>query len=122
MKTSKTLVPSKINAVSSLLLCRNQHMNTCATINTLVLRRGKADKMGYIRFQALNICLSHNSVLKKQLELGRNFEDPVKELTEMLEEGAQSMVSAIESVSQMEETEIEIELSDEKYQSGMQLF
>ena len=32
------------------------------------------------------------------------------------------MVSAIQSVSQMEETEIEIELSDEKYQSGMQLF
>ena len=122
MKTSKTLVPSIINAVSSLLLCRNQHINTSATINTLILRRGKADKMCYNRFQALNICLSHNSVLKKQLELGKNFEDPVKELTKILEESAQLMVSAIQSVSQMEEADIEIELSDEKYQSGMQLF
>ena len=59
---------------------------------------------------------------KKQLELGKNFEDPVKELTKILEESAQSMVSAIQSVSRMEETDIEIELSDEKYQSGMQLF
>ena len=46
----------------------------------------------------------------------------MKELTKILEEGEQSMVSAIQSVSQIEETEIEIELSDEKYQSGMQLF
>ena len=29
MKTSKTLVPSIINAVSSLLLCRNQHEYLC---------------------------------------------------------------------------------------------
>ena len=84
-----------INTVSSFLLCRNQHINTCATIKILTLRRGKADKMCYNRFQALNICLLHNPVLKKQLELGKNFEDPVKELTKMLEESAQSMVSAI---------------------------
>ena len=78
-------MPSIINEMSSLVLCHNQHMNTCATINTLILRRGKADKICYNRFQALNICLSHNSVLKKQLELGKNFEDPVKELTKILE-------------------------------------
>ena len=62
---------------------------------------------------------------KKQLELGKNFDplkDPVKELTNILEQSAQSMVSAIQIVSQLEETETEIELSDEKYQSGMQLF
>ena len=74
--------------------------------------------MCYNRFQALNACSSHNSVLNKQLELGKNFEDPVKELTKVLEESAQSMVSAIQRVSQLEETEIEIELSDEKYQSS----
>ena len=51
--------------------------------------------MCYNKFQALNICLLHNSALKKQLELGKSFEDPVKELTKMLEESAQSMVSAI---------------------------
>ena len=73
--------------------------------------------MCYNRFQALNACSSHNSVLNKQLELGKNFEDPVKELTKVLEESAQSMVSAIQRVSQLEETEIEIELLDEKYQS-----
>ena len=97
MKTSKALVLSCqfINTVISLLLCRNQHINTCATIKTLILRRGKADKMCYNKFQALNICILHNSALKKQLELGKSFEDPVKELTKMLEESAQSMVSAI---------------------------
>lgn len=77
-----------MNAVNSLLLCLNQHMNTCATINDLILRWGKADKMYYNRFQALNVCSSHSSVLKKQLELGKNFEDPVKELTNVLEESA----------------------------------
>ena len=46
----------------------------------------------------------------------------MKELKKILEESAQSVVSAIHSVSQMEETEIETKLSDEKYQSGMQLF
>ena len=51
MKTSKTLVPSIINAVSSLLLCRNQHMNTCATINTLALRRGKEDRWAILDFR-----------------------------------------------------------------------
>ena len=51
MKTSKTLVPSIINAVSSLLLCRNQHMNTCATINTLALRRGKEDRWAILDFK-----------------------------------------------------------------------
>ena len=46
----------------------------------------------------------------------------MKELTKILEKSAQSMVSAIQSFSQREETEIEIELSDGKRQSGIQLF
>ena len=59
---------------------------------------------------------------KKKLELGKNFENPMEELTKILEESAQSMVSAIQSMSQMEETEIEIELSGKKCQFWMQLF
>ena len=70
MKKTDTLIPSITNAASSLLFCRNQSMNAKASLNSLILRRGKADKMSVGRFNALHVCLSHTSMLQKQSALG----------------------------------------------------
>ena len=66
LKKSDRLIPSITNAVSILLFCRNQSMNVNASLNSLILRRGKADKMCVGHFNALYVCLSHKSMLQKQ--------------------------------------------------------
>ena len=73
LKTADSLIPSIMNAIGVLLNCRNQSMNTNALLNTLILRRGKADKACVQRLQKLGICLSYTSLLKKQLDLTRNY-------------------------------------------------
>ena len=45
LKKSDTLIPCITNAVSILLFCGNQSMNANTSLNSLILRRGKADKM-----------------------------------------------------------------------------
>ena len=82
MKKTDTLVPRITNAVSILLFCRNQSMNANASLNLLILRRGKADKMCVGRFNALHLCLSHTSMLQKQSALGKDYLSPVKQLAE----------------------------------------
>ena len=122
MKSSDSLVPGIMNAINSLLFCHNQQMNANTTINTLVLRRGKADKMCYNRFQALKICLSHHSALEKQFDLGKGFQEPVKSLAKALNDCAQTMTNKIKSVAENPDQSIDIELSEERYKPGGELF
>ena len=72
IKKPETLIPSIMNAVNSLLMCRNQHMNRCALTNSFILKRGKADKMCFNRFHSVNMCLLYQRVVLKQEELGKD--------------------------------------------------
>ena len=77
IKTSETILPAVMNAVNTLLMCRNQKMNHGATVNSIILRKGKADKMCFERLNSLQLCLSYQSVLNKQLGLGKQFRKTV---------------------------------------------
>ena len=122
MKKTDTLIPSITNAVSILLFCRNQSINANASLNSLILRRGKADKMCFGRFNALHVCLSHTSVLQKQSALGKDYLSPVKYLAEKLQKRGKAMTDRIDSVLCNKEEEISIELSSEKLESRMKLY
>ena len=73
LKKSDTLIPSITSSVSTLLYNRNQSMNANASVNSLLLQRGKADKMCVAYFNALHICVLHTALLQKQSVLGRDY-------------------------------------------------
>ena len=122
LKKTDTLVPRITNAVSILLFCCNQSMNANASLNLLILRRGKADKMCVGRFNALHLCLSHTSMLQKQSALGKDYLSPVKQLAEKWQKTGKAMTDRIDSVLCNKEEEISIELSSEKLESSMKLY
>ena len=84
LKTTESLIPSMMNAVGTLLHCKNCSMNANALLNTLILRRGKVDKMWVQRFQKLGLCLSYTSLLRKQLALTKKYCAPVAKLADKL--------------------------------------
>ena len=73
-------MPSIINAVATLLYTRNRLMNCNAFINMCILRRGLAKKETFDRFHKIGLCLSYSNLPSKLTELGKNFDQPVKEL------------------------------------------
>ena len=97
-------------------------MNANASINSLLLRRGKADKMCVARFNVLHICVSHTAMLQKQSALGRDYLLPIKELGKQLEDTAKHMTDKISTVLSSKDEEISIELSCEKSESSMNLY
>ena len=72
LKKSDTLIPSITSSGSILLFSRNESLNANASVNSLLLRRGKADKMCVARFNALHICVSHAAMLQK-VSLGQRL-------------------------------------------------
>ena len=97
-------------------------MNASAPINSLLLRRGKTDKMCVVRYDSLHICLSHTSVLQKQSAMGRDYLLPIKQLAKQLEETSKDMTDIISTVLSSKDEEISIDLSYEKYESSMNLY
>ena len=63
LKKSDTLIPSITNSGSILLFSRNQSMNANASINPLLLQRGKAEKMCVARLNSFHIFVSHTAML-----------------------------------------------------------
>lgn len=70
-----------LTALAILLHCHSTSMNMDATINSIILRRGGADKMTFKRFNHIALCLSYSSSLKLQSELGKKNLSVVKEWT-----------------------------------------
>ena len=62
LKATESLIPSMMNAVGTLLHCRNRSMNSNALLKTSIFPRGKVDKMCVQRFQKLCLCLSYASL------------------------------------------------------------
>ena len=73
MKRSDTLIPSITSSASILLFSRNQSMNANASINSLLLRICRADKMYLAQFNSLHICVSHNCHAAKRVSLGKRL-------------------------------------------------
>ena len=112
VKKSEILIPSIMNSVNSLLMCRNQFFNQCAVINSLVLKRGKCDKMCFRRFQALNQCLSYPNILKKQTELGQNFKSPVLAWANEINIYKDCLMQDLDSIRSKTDKDIGIELQE----------
>ena len=92
MRNYGTLIPSLTNLVSIFFFSRNQSMNANASINALLLRKSKADKICVARFNSLHICVSHTAMLQKQSALCRNYLLPIKQLAKQLEDTAKDMI------------------------------
>ena len=118
-KTPECFHPAIANSVSILLMCNIQLMNANAVINTLILRQGKADKMLISRFQKMNICLSHTSALKKQLQLGENCHLPIQKLKSDLEYNAKNMAMKISSALINKEESIAIDVTQDLLESSL---
>ena len=73
LKKSDTLIPIITNSGSILLFSRNQSMNANASINSLLLRICRADKMYLAQFNSLHICVSHNCHAAKRVSLGKRL-------------------------------------------------
>ena len=81
-------------------------MNPNTLLKSLILRKGKANKMCVGCFNTLHVCLSHKSMLQKQSSLGNDYLSPVKQLAEEL----QKTVKAV-TVLCIKEEVVSIELS-----------
>ena len=97
-------------------------MNAHASINSLLLRRGKADKMCVARFNSLHICVSHTAMLQKQSAFSRDYLLLIKQLAKQLEDTAKDMTGKISTVLSSKDKEISKELSNEKSESSMNLY
>ena len=97
-------------------------MNASESINSLLLRKGKTDKMCNARCNSLHICLSHTSMLQKQSAMGRDYLLPIKQLAKQLEETSKDMNDKISTVLSSKDEEISINLSYEKYESSVNLY
>jgi hypothetical protein len=71
VKTEESIEPAILTAIGILLHCHSTCMNMNATINSIILRRGGADKLTFKRFSHISLCLSYPSALKLQSELGK---------------------------------------------------
>lgn len=83
-KTEESMFPACVNAVGSLLYARNKYMSRCALSNAFILKRGKADKMSITRMNHLKMSTSFDFLHRKQIEMGKNFLEPVQEWIDML--------------------------------------
>ena len=79
LKTKQSLRPSFITSLNILLNCRTWHCNHFQSIIGLILKNGDADKLCINRLNSLALSVSYNTVISKQVQLGKNFLAPVQE-------------------------------------------
>ena len=77
-KTDEGCMPSIINSVANLFYTRNRLMNFNPFVNMCILRRGQSQKETFDRFHKIGVCLSYSNLSPKLIELGKNFDVPVK--------------------------------------------
>ena len=62
-----------LTAFSILMYCRNRRVNKVQAIISLILKKGGARQRVFRRLNSLHICLSHQTVMALQRELGKVF-------------------------------------------------
>ena len=78
-KSKESLQPSLLTSLNVLLNCRTQNCNQLSSIIGLILKQGQAKKLCVSRMHSLSLSTSYNTVIKKQIELGKDFLVPVQE-------------------------------------------
>ena len=81
VKKEESIEPAILTAIGILLHCHSTSMNMNATINSIILHRGSANKMTFKHFNHIALCLSYLSTLKLQSELGKENLSVTKEWT-----------------------------------------
>eukprot|EP00794_Sanderia_malayensis_P016437 gene16437-18072_t len=77
-KTIDSIKPALLASIAVILKCRNQYMNMNTLVNSIILRRGGADKMTYRRLNELGLCTSYGKALTCQSALGKDNTSVVK--------------------------------------------
>ena len=77
-KTKESIKPALLTATATLLHSRSRHMNMNASVHSIILRRGGADKMTYKRLSKLGLCSSYGPTLTYQSNLGKDNLEIVK--------------------------------------------
>ncbi len=78
-RTKEETLPARMNAIGSLLHCRNRLVNSHQTITGLQLKRGGVSKQAVQRLHARGITVSYETIISRQLSLGRDYDENVKE-------------------------------------------
>ena len=77
IKTRENIKPRLMTAAGLIFNARSERMNTHQVLNAMILRRAAAKKSAFIRFNARSLSVAYQIALKKQLEMGSNFDKPV---------------------------------------------
>ena len=78
-KKQSSIIPGIVTAAATLLKCRNNKINKIQSINSIILRRGGANKMAFKRMNAPFITTSYKKALELQLDLGEQHDEKVYE-------------------------------------------
>ena len=90
----------QLTALSVLLHCRNRNVNANAALMSLILKKGGAKKAVFKRLSALHLCVSYNTTLRLQTQMGADFDMPVKMWAEKVHSDA------------LEERKLQVETGD----------
>jgi len=112
-KNEHSLLPGLMNATNTLLMCRNKNMNKCQAVNSMILRKGDAEKTCIDRFSSMQIALSYCTVLDKQLELGNNLRDIVNSWVEESSTELESLVDLYDIANTTDSIEMSLDLRDD---------
>ena len=78
-KKQSSIIPGIVTAAATLLKCRNNKINKIQSINSIILRRGGANKMAFKRMNARFITTSYKKALELQSDLGERHDEKVYE-------------------------------------------
>lgn len=78
-KKENSIIPGIVTAAATLLKCRNNRINKIQSMNSIILRRGGANKMAFKRMNARFITTSYKKVLELQSDLGEKHDEKVYE-------------------------------------------
>ena len=78
VKTLTAVKNPTLQAFALLLNIRNRRINAVQAVNSIILRRGGADKKTFQRLNSVGICTGYSTVLNVQDDLGIGFDKPVR--------------------------------------------
>ena len=77
-KTVSAVKGATLQVFSTMLNIRNRKVNAVQAVNSIILRRGGADKQTFRRLNSLSFTVNYAQSLKIQESLGKEFDVPVK--------------------------------------------
>lgn len=81
-ETQHVNVPGITTAASVLLNCHNRDMNAHQVLNALILKESGAKKAAFRSLNSTNICTSYDTILRRQIDFGMDYDMEVKQWAE----------------------------------------